>query len=121
MERRTFLKATVIGSVAAAGQARPRGASAVGVDGWRAFEVTTRIESLNPAGPTRAWIPLPLGDDTDYQKTLGHTWSGNEESARLVRDPRYGAKLVAAGWPAGTATPTLEVIVRIATRDRHVD
>src|SRR5262245_54695521 len=122
MERRAFLGATLVGSVAATlVNALPRAGRAAGVEGWRAFEVITRVEILNPSGTTRAWIPLPLGEDTDYQKTLGHMWSGNEDSAKLVRDPRYGLKLVAAEWPAGTKAPTLEVLVRVATRDRRVD
>jgi transglutaminase-like putative cysteine protease len=121
MERRAFLKTTVLGSLAASmTEASPRTAGAVNADGWRAFEVTTRVEVLNPSGVTRAWIPLPLGEDTDYQKALAQTWSGNE-SAQLIRDPLYGAKFVVAQWPAGTAAPTLEVVARIATRDRQVD
>ena len=51
---------------------------------WRAFEVTTRVEILNPSGLTRAWVPLPLTEDTDYHKTLGRTWNGNAASAQAV-------------------------------------
>jgi transglutaminase-like putative cysteine protease len=96
-------------------------ATSTGADRWRAFEVTTRLEILNPSGVTWAWVPLPLTQDTDYHKTLGHTWNGNAVSARVARDPRYGARLVVAEWLAGTSGPTLEVVTRVATRDRQVD
>jgi transglutaminase-like putative cysteine protease len=125
MERRAFLRGTVLGpmavGVATFVKTPGRMANASGADGWRAFEVTTRVEVLNPSGVTRAWVPLPLAEDTDYQKTVGHTWSGTEGSVQLARDPRYGAKFVVAEWPVGTSAPTLEVVARIATRDRRVD
>jgi transglutaminase-like putative cysteine protease len=120
MDRRAFLRTTALAPLAASLGRLPQ-ASAAGPDGWRAFEVTTRVEILNPSGVTRAWVPLPLTEATDYHRTLGHVWNGNEVSAQLVRDPRYGAALVAAEWPAGTSAPTLEVVARIATRDRRVD
>ena len=34
--------------------------SAHGQDGWRSFEVTTRVDIQRPSGVSRAWIPLPL-------------------------------------------------------------
>src|SRR5262249_2633581 len=66
-------------------------------------------------------VPLPLSEDTDYHKTLGRTWYGNADVARAGRDARYGAAFVAAEWAPGTSAPVLEVICRIATRDRQVD
>ena len=123
MDRRAFLRTTALTSVAATSFARlPNvwGASATADGRWRAFEVTTRVEILAPSGLTRAWVPLPLAEETEYQRTLGRTSSGNATSAQAVRDPRYGAAFVVAEWPAGT-TPILEVVSRIATRDRHVD
>ena len=122
MDRRAFLRTTALASAAAAlDKVRVPRAAIAGPDGWRAFEVTTRVEVINPAGVTRAWVPLPLAQDTDYQKTLGRAWNGNAVSAQAVTDPRYGAGFVVAEWPAGTSAPTLEVVARIATRDRQVD
>jgi transglutaminase-like putative cysteine protease len=119
MNRRAFVKTTALASLAS-GFATVPGASAGG-DRWRAFEVTTRVEILNPAGLTRAWVPLPLTEDTNYHKTLGRTWTGNAANAKAFRDPRYGAGRVVAEWPMGTSGPTLEVVTRIATRDRQVN
>jgi transglutaminase-like putative cysteine protease len=120
MNRRAFLRATALTSVAA-GFARLPAVWAADAGHWRAFEVTTRLEIAAASGVTRAWVPLPLTEDTDYFRTLGRTWTGNAASAQAVRDPRYGAGFVVAEWPAGTAGPVLEVVSRIATRDRQVD
>jgi transglutaminase-like putative cysteine protease len=98
-----------------------RQSPAWGTERRRAYEVTTRLEILNPTGVTRAWVPLPLADETDYHRSLGYTWSGNAESVDVVNDPRYGAAMGVAQWPAGTATPTFEVVARISTQDRQVD
>ena len=51
-----------------------------------AFEVVTRAEIVNPSGAARVWLPLPLMTDTDYQKSLGQTWTGNAAVARVARD-----------------------------------
>jgi len=126
MDRRAFLK-TGIGVSAAAvvsGLVRPTGAiGAVGSDAtrWRVFEVTTRAEIINPTGVTRAWLPMPLMPDTDYHKNLGHGWSGNAATARIFRDPKYGAGIFYAEWPAGESSPVIEMTSRFATRDRAVD
>jgi transglutaminase-like putative cysteine protease len=121
MDRRAFLRTTALASAAAGFARLPNVWAASTADNrWRAFEVTTRVEILTPSGVTRAWIPLPLGEETDYHKTLGRSWNGNAASANAIRDPRYGADFVVAEWPAG-ATPVLEVVSRIATRDRQVD
>jgi len=66
-------------------------------------------------------VPLPLSEDTDYHKTLQRTWNGNADVARAARDPRYGADFVVAEWAAATPAPMLEVVSRIATRNRQID
>src|SRR5262249_11391834 len=121
MDRRTFLRTTALAPVAASFARLPDVWAATEANQWRALAVTTRIEIQNPSGITRAWVPLPLGEDTDYHKTLGRTWNGNPDVARAVRDPRYGAAFVAAEWDAGTSAPVLEVVTRIAARDRQID
>ncbi|HEY7141736.1 MAG TPA: transglutaminase-like domain-containing protein [Methylomirabilota bacterium] len=123
MERREFLRTTALTSAAASFARLPAvwASSTTDAHQWRAFEVTTRVEILNATGVTRAWVPLPLGESTDYQKTLGRTWSGNATSAQVATDPRYGAGYVVAAWPEGMSGPVLEVVSRIATRDRQVN
>jgi transglutaminase-like putative cysteine protease len=123
MQRRQFLKTTTMGVSAAVAFRRPRAARAADTDGarWRVFEVTTRLEVLKPSGATRAWVPTPLAPDTDYQKSLGQSWTGNARAAQIHRDERYGAGILFAEWPAGEDPPVIELTSRFATRDRRVD
>ncbi|HKZ06765.1 MAG TPA: transglutaminase-like domain-containing protein [Methylomirabilota bacterium] len=123
MERRAFLTAG-LGLSATTLAARPLAAlaqAAPDTTRWRAFEVTTRAEIVDPAGPVRAWIPLALAPDTDYFKNLGRTWTGNPKSARTARDDRYGASILTVEWEPGEPAPVVEVVMRFATRDRAVD
>lgn len=123
MDRRTFLKSGAV-AVAAAGITRPLGAIAAEPSGqakWRTFEVTTKVEVIKPSGVTRAWVPMPLMPDTDYQKSLGQSWTGNAANMRVYRDEKYGTGIFYAEWPAGEAAPVAEVVTRFATRDRAVD
>jgi transglutaminase-like putative cysteine protease len=124
MERRRFLElaggssALMLAGVRSDGSglaAEPTG------DGWRTFEVTTRLEILEPAGATRAWVPVPLMADTDYQRRLGDSWESNGPEPRLWRDGKYDAGAVHAEWPADAKAPALRVVSRFATRDRTVD
>ena len=125
MERRAFLRTATLASAAAALARVPVvGANTTGAERWRSFEITTRVEVINPAGMTRVWVPLPLAQDTDYHKSLGQTWGGNAGSVQVVRDAKYGAAMAVAEWPAGPTLPTLptlEVVTRISTRDRQID
>jgi transglutaminase-like putative cysteine protease len=122
MQRRAFIQA---GSAAALLAALPRAAFAEHLPfaprpgPWRSFEITTRVEVLKPAGVTRAWVPVPSVDG-DYQKVGGSSWSGNG-AARLERDGKYGAAMVAAEWGAGEPAPVLEVVSTFSTRNRAVD
>jgi transglutaminase-like putative cysteine protease len=117
MDRRIFLKSA---AAAAAASSLPwRTASAAA--GWRTFEAVTRVEILKPAGASRAWVPLPLVEPTDWFRALDSQWSGNAAQARVATDGRYGAAMVAAEWPAGVSAPVLEVTSRFMTRDRATD
>ena len=124
MRRREFLKnGIVVGTVAAAGGLPRIGTASTGSDGakWRTFEVVTRVDVAGPTGATRVWLPMPLAVDTDYQKSLGQSWTGNAASARVYRDDKYGASIFYAEWPAGEPAPGVEVTTRYAARDRLVD
>jgi transglutaminase-like putative cysteine protease len=116
MDRRHFLR---VSSAAGAVAALPWRA-ALADDGWRVYETVTRVEVIEPRGVSRAWIPLPFTDQTDWFRDVGSQWQGNGRS-RMVRDARYGASMVAAEWDAGTAAPVVEVTSRFMTRERRVD
>ncbi len=121
MKRRTFLHA---GAAASLLGTLPRIALASGFDplpgAWRYFDVTTRVDVLKPAGTTRVWIPLP-SLNTDFQRVIGNSWSGNALVVKAASDPKYGAQMVWAEWPAAAGEPQLAVTSRVATRNRAVD
>jgi len=121
MDRRDFLRAAGAGSATLALPGAVSNALAAGMDNpWRVYEVTTRVEMLKPVGLTRVWVPLPLTDDTEFQKSLGNSWDAPGGKAGAWQDAKYESGAVAAEWPAGVK-PVLEVKSRFATRDIAVD
>ena len=122
MKRRTFLKQGVAAGVLLAGLPRVERLAEANEAKWRSFEVTTKIEVVDTAGVTRAWIPVPLMVDTDYFRRQGaDTWKGNAATSKLYRDEKYDAGFVYAEWPAAEKAPALEIVSRFSTRDRFVD
>jgi transglutaminase-like putative cysteine protease len=89
-------------------------------NGWRIFEVTHHVEVPKPDGATRVWLPLPSVQEEGWIRNMGNLWQGNALTARLLRNPEYGAEMLYAEWAPGAA-PVLEVTSRFATRDRKVD
>lgn len=87
---------------------------------WRHFEIVTRVEVARPSGVTKVWVPVPVVEE-NWQRVEGNAWTGNAAEMRLVHDPKYGAAMLYAAWPAGQAAPVVEVTSRFATRDRAVD
>src|SRR2546427_6763577 len=75
MNRRTFLRVAALPAVVAA--ARTTGVPSVAraqqkevtprPGTWRTFEITTRVEILEPTGVSRAWLPIP-SVKSDYQR-----------------------------------------------------
>lgn len=125
MDRRTFIQMT---GLTAAGLALGRLAVAADLvvapdpaHGWRVFEVTTRIEPMAANGATQVWVPLPSVEDPAWIRPMGNTVKGNAASVQELRDPVYGARMLASRWEAGESAPVLEVVSHFATRDRAVD
>jgi transglutaminase-like putative cysteine protease len=117
MKRRTLLKAvpaaTLLATVPCAVRAQSRD--------WRIFETSARLEIAENKGQVRAWMPLPLSQDTDYFKTLANSWSGNAEKVEIVYEPTYRAAMVSAQFKPGEAQPVIEVVSRFAVRERNVE
>lgn len=117
MKRRTLLKAvpasTLIAAVPVAARARS--------SAWRTFETIARLEITETKGQVRAWMPLPLANDTDYFRTLANSWRGNAESVEIVYEPTYRAAMVSARFKPGEAQPVIEVVSRFALRERNVE
>jgi transglutaminase-like putative cysteine protease len=123
MERREFLKRglTVSAGIALGGLPEFRGFASANEAKWRTFEVTTRLEVMEPVGAVRAWVPVPLTVNTDYFKREPDSWTGNYKAAKAVQYDKYGTGLVFAEWAPGEKAPSLEVKSRFMTRDRQVD
>ncbi|OGA59841.1 MAG: transglutaminase [Betaproteobacteria bacterium RIFCSPLOWO2_12_FULL_67_28] len=118
MDRRAFLK---MSAVAAAAGSLPWRDAVASVGDWRSYEITTKVTILKPRGGARAWIPLPMTDDTPWQTALGNSWSGNSAKAQIHSDGKYGAAILAAEWRDGESAPLIEVTSRCMTRDRATD
>src|SRR5882762_5853512 len=123
MQRRTLLKVLPATGllVAASPIARAQSATPAQPTGWRVFETTARLEIVKPDGQVRAWMPLPLSQDTDYFRTLANSWKGNAETVEFVTDPNYRAAMAVATFKQGEESPVLEVASRFVVRERHVD
>lgn len=122
MDRRQFLKTTMIPAAAAvAGLPRFASADVSAAGDWRVFEVTTEVKVLKPAGVTRVWLPVPLARDTDYQKSLGNIWTAEGGSVAHALDKKYHAGIISAAFPASAGAPALRLTSRFATRDRMID
>jgi transglutaminase-like putative cysteine protease len=116
MNRRNFLKSS---TAAALAQYVPL--SMASTAGWRTFEALTRVEIRDAFGIARAWVPLPLEVDNEWQKTLGNSWSGNASRAEVMHDGKYGLAMLYVEWPEKEMNPAIEVTSRFMTRDRAVD
>src|SRR5205814_8248630 len=69
----------------------------------------------------RAWLPMPLLADTDWQRAANSTWTGNAGRIEPMRVGRYSVPLLYAEWSPGQDAPFVELTSRFATRDRAVD
>ena len=87
--------------------------------GWRSFEVTTRVDLAPLQGATQVWIPLP-SLNTDWQRTLTHGFASNGQ-ARIAEDGREGARMLVVAFTPGQSQPFAEVTSRVATQNRAVD
>lgn len=126
MDRRSFLKTAALAAAAgAAPWARGEAAAAPPfaphpANGWRTFELVSRVEVVKPAGPTQVWLPLPAIHDEQWIRPTDNRWQGNADAMQVLADPVYGAAMLHARWSAAEA-PVLEAVSRVATRDRAID
>src|SRR5690349_5243757 len=53
---------------------------------WRTFEVTTAIKLQQTGSKSTVWVPLP-SVDTDWQRSLSSSWSGNAKAMHVGTEP----------------------------------
>ncbi len=121
MNRRDFLRSAGAASLSAAlpKAAHLQAAGAIS-DGWRTFEVTTRVEVLKPSGVTRVWLPAALPVETAFQKALANTFYAPTGLAKLVETKSDSLVVVVAEFPAG-AKAVLTGTSRIKTKNLAVN
>jgi transglutaminase-like putative cysteine protease len=115
MDRRAFLKT----GIAVTAASLPWRAHATGE--WRTYEVLTKVEVAFAKGVSRVWLPLPMGADTEWHRSLGNEWAGNATRAQVLSDGKYGVLMLYAEWTDAKVLPQLELTSRVATREHAVD
>ncbi|MDQ1901533.1 transglutaminase family protein [Paracoccus sp. WLY502] len=86
---------------------------------WRGFDLRTRV-TLAQGGPAQVWLPVP-SVQTDWQRSVGDSFTGNAAQAEIVTDPGTGARMLHARFDADTVRPTVELTSRVETRGRATD
>ena len=129
MNRRMFLKVSAAVPAAMAAAQLPGLASVARAQQkdftprpgtWRTFEITTRVEVLQPSGVARVWLPAP-SVVSDYQQSIENNWAGNAKVMRIATEPKHGAVMLYAEFAEGEAAPMVELTSRFKTQDRAVD
>ncbi|MCC2866921.1 MULTISPECIES: transglutaminase-like domain-containing protein [Candidatus Accumulibacter] len=88
---------------------------------WRTYDITSQITINQVKGKLRLWLPLAQYKDTPWQRSLGHFWRGNFDSAGIYRDPVADMEVFYADWKEGSPTPQLQINSQVAKLDRHFD
>ncbi len=86
---------------------------------WRTFDVTTRVDIVDPVGKTQVWLPLP-SIESDWQRNLSQGFTSNGRGM-LMQDGRYGARLLHVVFNEGEKAPYVELTSRVQTRNRATD
>jgi hypothetical protein len=87
---------------------------------WRTYEITTTVNVKGRGGPAKLWLPLPLNQDTLFQRTLGHSWAGNPASSGMRRLPDGDLEVFYCEWP-DSGDAKLQLTTLVTTADRHFD
>jgi transglutaminase-like putative cysteine protease len=86
---------------------------------WRTFEVTTRVDILQPQGVTKLWLPIP-SVNSDWQQSLDNAFSSNGQ-AQITADGHDGARMLSVVFAATEAKPYAELTSRVRTQNRAID
>jgi transglutaminase-like putative cysteine protease len=125
MNRRRFIHASALAGLSASLPGALRAAAPAfdpsPASGWRTYEVVTRVTPAAGDQAVTVWVPLPSLSNDEWIRTLGNEWNGNAARAGVAEDTVYGARMLVAQWNAGQTAPEIEVVSRVATRDRAID
>jgi transglutaminase-like putative cysteine protease len=116
MNRREFLRLTAVAAPAVGIGTRALLAQSAAASRWRTYEVTTSVQVLKTAGPTRIWLPQPLAEETSFQRTLLSDVHCDGGRTSFHEDRRAGLKMLVAEFPAGKPA-VLKTTQRVSTRN----
>lgn len=118
--RRTFFQTASVHAAALFTLASAKDASQApqSAPGWRSFKVTTDVEILHASGPTKIWVPLPLLENTPFQRSGPSTIECAAGKARVIHPP-HGPRTVFAEFASGVH-PALSVSTIVKTHDWSV-
>jgi transglutaminase-like putative cysteine protease len=121
MNRRDFLRAN---SSICAGWALSRAvrvlADTRSADGWRTFDVVTKVELLKFDGVSHIWLPAPMIRNTPYQNTISTRFTAEGETATLSKDKQSALGIVSATY-AANSKPALSLTSRVALKNYAID
>ena len=86
---------------------------------WRTFDVVTRVQLADQAGPATVWLPVP-SLDAPWQRTQDISWTSSGGQITMATDGDTGAKMLVARFDVA-AQPTVTLTTRVQTRNRGVD
>jgi transglutaminase-like putative cysteine protease len=85
-------------------------------EGWRQFEVTTRVNLRDRSATACLWLPLAQTAG-GYQIAEAIRWSGTGQ-AELVREDAYGTPILRVTWDEAVSPRQTEVVQTVSTIDR---
>ncbi|MDM0003094.1 transglutaminase-like domain-containing protein [Variovorax sp. J22P240] len=130
MQRRHFLQISaatpLLGTLGAALPSVASAAQRPADDGWRAYDVATRIDLSERTTQGRVWVPLPArqlvgSGGAAYQRLLETRFDAPGASlAKVVRGPA-DAQMLMVEWTDATVPQQVTLVNRVALRDRATD
>ncbi|MDR2678612.1 MAG: transglutaminase-like domain-containing protein [Zoogloeaceae bacterium] len=89
-------------------------------DAWQNWEIVFTLQRPAAEGEQRLWLPLPMRQDTRWQRNLGARWQYNGEAGAFIRLPDDALEAFYGEWPEQVA-PRLTLTLRVATANRRFD
>jgi transglutaminase-like putative cysteine protease len=119
MKRRDFVRRAGAAAGLSILDLRRLFAQAPDAEPFRIFEITTRVEVLQPVGPTRVWLPTPLAV-APYQTTMGDIYHAGAGSVSMIETSANEPDMLGATWDEGVR-PVVTLTSRVGTRGHGVD
>ena len=127
MQRRHFLQCAAATPLAGALPGLAIAATTYSAaDGWRTYDITTRIDLAERTAQGRVWVPLParqLGAGASaHQHLVDARFDAPGARQAAIVTGTGGAQMLAVQWADGNGAPQQATLVtRVALRDRAAD